>query len=382
MALGWRALLGVVALALWPALAHAQQSPADLARIAADRLDAAQASLTAARGARDRVDALTRTIRAYEDGLNAMRQGLRQAALREQAILREFDSASAELSKVLAVLMNIQNLQGPVGLVHPAGPLGTARSGMIVADVTPALQKRAQILGETLEELATIRALQETAASRLQSGLSGAQTARSELSQAVSNRTELPLRFVADPAAMAILTASAEDLQDFASGLLEMDIGALVDDPIRPFRSAKGSLNLPVSGVVLRRFNEPDAAGTIRPGLTLAAPAGALVTAPWPSTIRYAGPLLDYGNVMIIEPEAGTLVVLAGLETLYGQPGQVVQPGAALGMMGGDLPDADTFLLDAGNGAGSSQSETLYIEIRIGTEPTDPSAWFAATKES
>ena len=106
------------------------------------------------------------------------------------------------------------------------------------------------------------------------------------------------------------------------------------------------------------------------------------MTAPGPSTIRYAGPLLDYGNVMILEPEAGILMVLAGMEAMFGQVGQVVQPGAALGLMGGEVPNADTFLLNAESGAGSTQSESLYIEIRDGTTPTDPAPWFAATKES
>ena len=372
----------ICAVAIWCQPAASQQTPAELAAMAADRLDAAQAGLEAASGARDRVDALTRTIRAYEDGLNAMRQGLRQAALRERAIAAEFDATSGELSKVIAVLMNIQNAQGPLGVIHPSGPLGTARSGMIVADVTPALQGRVDALKAKLGELATIRALQEGAADQLQLGLQGAQTARAELSKAIANRTDLPLRFTSDEQAMANLANSAVDLQDFATGLLDMDLGPDSDDPVKPFRDAKGELPLPTLGRVLRRFDEPDAAGIKRPGLILSAQAGGLVTAPWPSTIRYAGPLLDYGNVMILEPEAGILMVLAGMEALFGQVGQVVQPGAALGLMGGEVPNADTFLLNAESGAGSTQSESLYIEIRDGTTPTDPAPWFAATKES
>lgn len=365
-----------------PAGGFAQQSPGDLARLAADRLDAAQASLAAASGARDRVDALTRTIGAYEDGLNAMRQGLRQAALRERVILAEFDAASADLSRLLAVLMNIQDVQGPLGIIHPAGPLGTARSGMIVSDVTPAVRNRADELRASLEELATIRALQESAADRLQVGLRGAQDARAALSQAISNRSDLPLRFVADEQAMAVLVNSAEDLQDFASGLLDMKINTAIDDPVRDFQAAKGTLDLPVDGRLLRGFNQADAAGITRPGLILSAQPGALVTAPWPATIRYAGPLLEYGNVMILEPEAGTLMILAGMNVLYGQVGQVISPGAAVGLMGGELPDVDSFLLNSENGAGSSQTETLYIEFRNGIDPIDPADWFAATKES
>ena len=62
-----------------------------------------------------------------------------------------------------------------------------------------------------------------------------------------------------------------------------------------------------------------------------------MVISPWAATIRYTGPLLDYGNVMILEPGGGYLLVLAGLEQVYGTVGDVVARGAALGLMGGFL---------------------------------------------
>ena len=54
---------------------------------------------------------------------------------------------------------------------------------------------------------------------------------------------------------------------------------------------------------MLRGMNEADAAGIKRPGIILATRPGALVNAPTAATIRYVGPLLDYGNVMILEPQ-------------------------------------------------------------------------------
>ncbi|MEZ5674302.1 MAG: hypothetical protein R3D81_03325 [Thalassovita sp.] len=47
------------------------------------------------------------------------------------------------------------------------------------------------------------------------------------------------------------------------------------------------------------RADESDAAGIARPGVVLATRPRALVTTPTAATIRYLGPLLDYGNVMI-----------------------------------------------------------------------------------
>ena len=371
----------MMCLLVQPGTLAAQSDPTDLARIAADRLDAAQASLAAADGARDRVDALSRTIRAYEDGLNALREGLRRSALREAAIVAEFEATSSEVSRLLGVMMSIGDTQGPLALIHPAGPLGGVRSGIILGDVTPAIQARAQDLEDRLNQLAVARGLQEGAAALLAGGLAGAQKARTELSKAIAERRGLPERHAEDSEAMTTLRDSAETLQDFASGLIELHLTPATDQASPAFETAKGALSLPVRGQVLRRFNEEDAAGIRRPGLIIAARPLALVTTPWPATMRYAGPLLDYGQVAILEPQAGIMLVLAGMGTVYDRTGEVLPSGAPVGLMGGATPEPNTFLLNSANRAGSAQTETLYIELRQGTEPVDPATWFAETKD-
>ncbi len=376
-----RLILALVLLLAGPVQAVASSDPAELARKAMERLNAAHLALSKARRASDRVAALSETIRAFEDGLDALREGLRRASLREAAIRREFQAESENLSRFLGVLLSLQSVQGPLSLLHPAGPLGTARAGMIVSDITPAIRARAEELRARLEEVALLRALQESAAETLQQGLSEVQQARTELSQAISNRTDLPQRFLADPARMQALIDSAETLDGFASGLTGVEPGTTAPDPVRDFSAARGKLPMPVQGTILRRFNEADAAGVRRPGLLIATRPLALVTNPWPATLRYRGPLLDYANVMILEPEAGTLLILAGLDRVFGEVGQVLPAGEPLGLMGGASPDADRFFQNAVNGAGSQQSETLYMELRMGERPVDPAKWFAQAKE-
>jgi len=371
----------ILAIFLLATPAFAAGDPATLAQDAAEKLDAAHIALGQATRASDRVAALSQTIRAFENGLEALRDGLRRASLRETAIKREFDAQSDKVSQFLGVLLSIQSSAGPLTLLHPTGPLGTARSGMIVSEITPAIQKQADALRTSLEEVALLRALQESASDTLKQGLIGVQKARTELSQAISNRTALPQRFLTDPAQLQTLIDSAETLDGFASGLSGVALAGPTPVPIRDFRTARGSLPLPVSGTLLREFSEADAAGVTRPGLLLATRPQALVTAPWPATLRYSGPLLDYGNVIILEPDAGVLLVLAGLEQVYGVTGQVLDANEAIGLMGGDTPDPDGFFADVTTTAGSATTETLYIELRVGGKPVDPAPWFAQTKE-
>ncbi|WP_306006342.1 murein hydrolase activator EnvC family protein [Aquicoccus porphyridii] len=353
----------------------ADPDPATAARAAAERLGRAMATLDQAEKARDRVKALTETVRAFENGLQAMREGLRQVTIREQALSRDLAIREAEIAQLLGVLQTMGKAPAPALLLHPAGPTGSARSGMILSDVTPALNARADVLRAKLEEMRMLRQLQTNAAETLKDGLTGVQEARAALSQAVADRDPLPRRFTEDPIRTALLITSTETLEGFASGLAEIAVnespGSLPDISHR-----KGSLPLPVQGRVLRRAGEADAAGIRRPGIVVATRPRALVSTPAAATIRYRGPLLDYGNVMILEPQSGLLLVVAGLDVVYGDTGQVLPAGSPIGLMGGADPEIGAILQQTGEGAGTDRSETLYIEVREDNKPVDPETWF------
>jgi murein hydrolase activator len=370
------ALLAVAwSLSASPAVAETVAEQA--ARASAD-LTAAVATLNAAISARDQVSALSQTIHAYETGLDALREALRQASIRETALTLAYAAKRDRVAQLIAALTRIEANPGPLLLLHPSGALGTARSGMILAEVTPALQAEANALRADLTELADLRGLQLGAGEKLKAGLAAAQTARTALSKAISDRTDLPKRFTEDQNTLLGLLESSDSLDAFASGLTMTpdDTGS-----IRDFAAAKGTLPLPVLGKPLRAANEADATGARRPGISLATRPLALVTAPWPATIRFHGLLLDYGNVMILEPGGGYLLILAGMETIYGELGEVVAAGAPLGLMGGTEPGVAEFLVAAKEGGGAQSTETLYIEIRQGATPVDPSEWFATAQK-
>jgi septal ring factor EnvC (AmiA/AmiB activator) len=133
-----------------------------------------------------------------------------------------------------------------------------------------------------------------------------------------------------------------------------------------------------VLGRVIRAYDETDAAGVRRPGWVIATRPLTLVTTPWPATIRYLGPLLDYGQVAIVEPGEGFLLVLAGMGQLFGEVGEVLPQGTPLGLMGGaEAADSQAFLMTAAQGGGAEATETLYMELRWNGSPVDPTAWFA-----
>ncbi len=355
----------------------AQTDPGLTARDAIRMLEDAATALTEAEGARDQVEALTATVQAYESGLDALRAGIRDAALRERTILLVFEAERERLAQLLGVLQRIEEAPAPVTLLHPEGPVGTARLGMIVADVTPAVARQATGLRAQLEELAVLRALQDSAVGQLEAGLQGVQRARTELSQAIADRVDLPERFSHDAAAMQQIVQSVDNLGSFVEVL--GDTPAETSAGLPDFEAARGTLAVPARGTLLRRFDEADAAGIARPGILYAVSSRALLTAPWPASIRYAGPLLDYGNVIILEPDADYLLILAGAGDLFVTAGELVPADAPLGLMPGetDTFGADLIVSDA-QGGGAGLTETLYIELRQGGSPVNPLDWFAA----
>ncbi len=360
--------------------ATAQTDPSITAQRAANMLEQAAIMLDDAEKARDRITALTSTIEAYEEGLIALRQGLRRVAIRETALKQVFEARREQVARLLGVLQVMQQSPAPLLLLHPSGPVGTARSGMILTELTPGIQAEAEELRRQLDEIVLLRALQENAADTLRNGLAGVQQARRELGRAMSERTDLPRRISDDADAMLALLNDSETLQAFATGLTKLP-GTQPALDLPEFTEARGDLLLPVSGTVLRGFQDADAAGISRPGLVVATQPEALVTAPWAGTVRYRGPLLDYGNVIVLEPHQDYLLVLAGLGTVYVETGEIVEGGAPLGLMPGMTGSTSAVLQTIANGTGAELSESLYIELRQGTDPVDPTSWFTLNKD-
>lgn len=343
--------------------------PAERATAAARALEEATRAMQAAKGGRDQIAALSLTIQAYEEGLVALRDGLREAQLRETALTRDLDSRSAEVTRLLSVLMASGTIAPEMTLVHPEGALATARAGLLLAEVTPGLGAQVAKLRSDLDDLRALRRARQYGLLSLEQGLQAAQDARVALSAAIAARGPLPRKMVDDPERLAILALDAASLDEFAQELAQRP-SAVADMPVGALMAAHGTLSLPVRATVLRRFNQPDAAGIARPGLVLATGPAALVTAPWSATVRYAGPVGQLGAVVVLEVAEDMLMILSGMGELMVQQGEILSQGAPLGAM----PEAE-----AVQQASGQRTQTLYFEMRQAGNPIDPEPWFAFT---
>ena len=99
-------------------------------------------------GARDRVAALTATVRGLRSrALGHARRAARARRSARRELRRKLHGARGEVAQLLGALQCASDGRPrPQTLLHPEGPLGTARSGMLLAAVTPGLAAKAAAL--------------------------------------------------------------------------------------------------------------------------------------------------------------------------------------------------------------------------------------------
>lgn len=379
------ALLVIALLAREPALAAAEaaapaepaasaatvESPADPA---AD-LQAAVARVAAARGVveaakPDDMAARAAAVAGFERAMTGLQAAVAAAVAREEALAAELEADRDTTARLLASLAAMTRLAPQAQGLHPDGPLAAARAAATMEKVGPALEAEAADLRGRYAALAAARATAVGGEQALEADAAALQAAQAALATAMAAAFPEPV-----PPPSPTLAALARDsltVGALAGALADARIG----DPPAPAGAAAGPMLWPVSGTLMRRFEERDAAGVRQPGVVVAAPPLAVVRAPADAAVRYAGPFLEYGYVLVLEPEAGTMVVLAGLARLGAQAGTVVRRGDLIGMLGGRLPDVEESV-STGAESGAGRDETLYIEVRRGRGPVDPEPLFA-----
>ncbi|MEM1343881.1 MAG: peptidoglycan DD-metalloendopeptidase family protein [Pseudomonadota bacterium] len=354
-----------------PALAQ-NAAPTETIAEARAALERAAADLRAAEERPARIAALANAIRAHESALAAYRSGLRVLATKDRTLAESLTAERDRLGRVLGALQAL-SMTAPSALsAYPGGPVEAARAAGLLAGLTPELQAEVAALSERLEELRRIRTGQEIARAEAMAALAALQALRGEARRTARARNAaLPER--------AALKREAEAARTRAKDLAELAAILAARAPTTPpqrFEDQRGRLAPPVAGRLVAGFGEPDPWGRPGQGLSFEAPAFAQVRAPVAATVRYAGPLIDYANVLILEPEKGWFLILAGLSSVERAVGETVLAGEILGDLGGPLPTDDEFLQQAGGENGEGVTERLYLELRRAETAIDPAPWF------
>ena len=342
-------------------------------------LNTARNELSLADSYRERVKALSNLIQETEESLSNLRSAYRTIKLQSKNLNKDIILQKEKISELAGALVVVG--REPLGskLLHPDGALNAARSSLILSDILEGVRSEARDLNKDLEKLRLSTNLAQRAEVEMQLSLKSIQAARVSLIKAASDRADLPIRFIDDPKKISLLSKSAKSLGEFAVAINSLEKKVII--PVEPIeKDFEGALNLPVEGVIARKFKEEDAAGIVRPGIIIRTKDNEIVTSPIVSTILYAGPLLDYKMVSILEPDEGVLLIFAGLDQVFVKPGQIIPKSGPIGLMGSRNTNSKNFITEKELNSGRL-SQSLYIEVRVNDKPQDPFDWFDFNKE-
>jgi murein hydrolase activator len=332
------------------------------------------------------ISAATR-IRAVEDRIGVTEARLKTLGGNEDTVRRSLGSRRSVIADVLAALQRIGRRPPPAILTSPEDALASVRTAILLGAVLPEMRLEVDALAADLGELVRVRkdmAMERDGLGRDLAALSEEKSRMTLLVQERQKRQADAETALESQRQRALqLARQADNLRDLIARLeaaieTRNNLAALKQpgrmSPAVTFAAAKGTLRLPVNGIRIRQFGEPDRLGGTEKGLSIASRPGAQVTAPCDGSVVYAGAFRSYGQLLILDTGGGYHVVLAGMERISVDPGQFVVTGEPVAVMGGGPQTAAAVAI------GSSQP-VLYVEFRKDGTPVDPSPWWATDNE-
>jgi len=303
------------------------------------------------------------------------------------------------LSEVLAGLQRLEQNPPPALAVNPHDVLGALRSAMLFGTLAPELRQAADELQEKLAELADTETRLRDEMAAKDKALASLATARSEMTRLAEEKRALAaalnLDLEAEKKKSLVLAEKAKTLRELLDRIAEQAAKeaeerakreterlteeqrrkALAAIPRTDFADLKGQLAYPTGGKIAKGFGDDTGLGQPLDGIVITTTPAATVTSPATGLVEFAGSFRTYGEMVIINPGKGYLILLAGLGRLNVSPGQPVKAGEPVATMG-EKPVAMALAKDLT----LATTPMLYIEFRRNGEPVDPTPWWAAAQ--
>ena len=286
-------------------------------------------------------------------------------AARRQALRAELARDEAALAHMLPLTLRLSLFPGETLLAAPAPTADALGALAVLHGLAAGLEYSAEHVRARQREVDRLTASLETQDRNL-ARLHGEQAARDAQIEAQARRAarigqaaDDDAQNAADAEAReaAARAATASSLRG-AIARLRSSRNRLVPGSARQV-DALGGVAVPVAGPLVQGWGARTDAGPAT-GLTYAPPALALVAAPCSGQVDFAGRFRSYGHMLILNCGHGYRFVLAGMEQLDVDIGQMLAKGAPVGRM----PDWDA---DRRSGRAA-----LYVQLRLGSQAIDP----------
>jgi septal ring factor EnvC (AmiA/AmiB activator) len=272
------------------------------------------------------------------------------------------------LTKLLGALQMFQRNPPPPLLVDPRSARDAARAAILIQAIAPELERRSREFATASEQLKAIRRRAAAASGSLFQAESDLADRQAKIQDLIDQKRALEVQLRSDAQVadsdVRRLAARARSLGELVTALDAHDPHARDLAAGLPSTAIAAVFTPPVTGSVARRFGEAGADPLRAKGWTWNTESGGVVVSPAAARVDYAGPLKDWGLVLILRVGPDHLV-LAGLSRVDVDTGMSVAAGEPVGRAG----------------VGSPRPE-VYLEVRHGVTPVDPARWFARTPAS
>ena len=405
--------MGVLALMLRPVMA-ADVSKADLAKmereVQAQNLEhkklqaqATQISLELTRISKDMI-ASAKQIQNSEEKISRMESELETLRADLKKAEENFVVEDDNLIKTLSALQNLALKPTEALFVQPLTPVEIIRSAMLLREAVPYLQENATRIREDPEKIENQKNLVEKQVARIIRQKKILENEHEQMKALVQRKSKIrnavEIKSVKAKKKVERLASQANDLRDLLNKLekqrqeklrrqeeerrrlaelkaaearraaeetkkLEEKQRAdlikfkpeVINEVGENFVKAKGHLLRPARGPVVTAYGEQMSKGVTSKGIIIKTRSQAQVISPYDGTVIFAGPFRGYGNLIIIEHGQGYLSLLAGLEEVDCELGQMLLAGEPVGQM----PE--------------SGDARLYVELRKDNHPVNPLTW-------
>jgi len=328
--------------------------------------------------------------RTHELAVNEHRRALAQLEAEEKTKVAALNGRRRQLSDLLMALTRHARRPPEALVALPASPEDTIRAALLLAAAVPELEAEASTLKADVDAIDAVRKAEASTREGLERESRELARDKSHLESLVAQKSGLQQKTQAErrkaQADADRLAREAHDIKELMERL-EAERAQRAAEAARhrppPAASAKppsltppskgnGLASLPrpiapVSGRILTPFGARAEGGSASRGVTLGAPAGTAVLAPFSGQVVFAGPFRDYGQLLIIEHGEGYHLLLAGLGRIDSALGESVLAGEPIGIVGSSSGGSV-----AGGGGASSR---LYLELRHNGRPIDPMPW-------
>lgn len=343
-------------------------------------------------------------IQNNEEKISNMESQLKQLQADLDAANEGFLSQDENLIKTLSALQNLALKPTEALFVQPLTPVETIRSAILLRETVPYLEANAKKIRIELENIEKKKNLVEKQVAKITAQKQILEKEHENMKLLVQKksriRNKIEIQTVKAKQKVEKLASQANDLRDLLSKLenekrlkakkqeeerkrlaklreeeerrlaeekkVEQTQTAdlikyspeIITEIGKGFVKAKGRLPMPARGPIITTYGEEKIKGVVSKGIIIKTRNMAQVTSPFDGSVIFAGPFRGYGNLIIVDHGEGYLTLMAGLEDIDCELGQMLLAGEPVGQM----PD--------------NREAKLYVELRHNNQPIDPMKWY------